>query len=172
MDKLANRRLESSASDHRDGRRLTRKQALPRQTGDQPVELLAGEVQRARILARPGEAASLQAPGAQPHARAVVDQHLEPVGPAIGKHVGVVGLRAQREVAYQRGQQRVDAPAQIAGAQRQPDDVAPLGRRAGAGPALTPATPSSRACQRWACAHQLANARGGTPLASAHTRPF
>src|SRR5256885_3607028 len=28
-----------------------------------------------RVLARPGEAARLQPPGAQPHARAVVDQH-------------------------------------------------------------------------------------------------
>src|SRR5256885_4051506 len=41
-----------------------------------------------RVLARPGEAARLQPPGAQPHARAVVDQHLEPVGAAVrsGEH--------------------------------------------------------------------------------------
>src|SRR5256885_1491925 len=76
-----------------------------------------------RVLARPGEAARLQPPGAQPHARAVVDQHLEPVGAAVGKHVGVVGLRAQREAAHHLGQQRVDAPAQVGRAKRQPDDV-------------------------------------------------
>lgn len=32
--------------------------------------------------------------------------------------------------------------------------------------------PSSRSCQRRACAHQLANERIGTPLASAHTLAF
>ena len=75
------------------------------------------------VLARPGEAASLQAPRAQPHPRPVIDQHLEPVGTAVGKHVGVVGLCAQREAAHHQGQQRVDAPAQVARAKRQPDDV-------------------------------------------------
>ena len=33
-------------------------------------------------------------------------------------------------------------------------------------------TPSSRACQRFAWAHQLDNARSGTPMACAHALPF
>lgn len=44
MDKRANRDLQSSASDHRDGLRLARAQALPGLARDQPVELLAREL--------------------------------------------------------------------------------------------------------------------------------
>nr|ABI20707.1 transposase [Delftia sp. AN3] len=131
----------------------------------------------------------------------------------------MVGLRAQREAAHHLGQQRVDAPAQVGRAKRQPDDVdanhrpnsrsseassrvcasgqcrssrvpptfnstrtdvdaapgatraatKPLGLAAGEGSGLTP---SSRACQRRACAHQLCSVPAGTPLASAHTCAF
>ena len=90
---------------------------------DEPVERLARELERARVLARPGEAAGPQAPGAQPHSAAVVDEQFEPVGTAVGEHVGVVGLRAEREAVHHQGEQLVDAAAQITGAQRQPDGL-------------------------------------------------
>lgn len=47
-------------SDYRDRLRLRRTQALPRQARDEPVELLAAELDLARILARPGEAMDRQ----------------------------------------------------------------------------------------------------------------
>ena len=80
MDKRDKRVIDTTglmASHHRDRLRLRRAQALPRQARDQPVELLAREAERARSLARLGEAVGLQAPGAQPHAAAVVDEALQ-----------------------------------------------------------------------------------------------
>ncbi len=74
-------------------------------------------------MSSPRKAARLQAPGAQPHAHPIEHQHLEPVCPAVGEHVGVVGLRAQREAVHHLGQQFVDAPAQVTSAQGQPDAV-------------------------------------------------
>ena len=120
--------------------------ALPWQARDEPVELLAREVQRARILARPGETAGLQAPRAQPHARTVVDQHLEPIGSAVGKHVGVMGLRAQRKAMHHQREQPVDAAAQIAGAQRQPDRIDADHR-----PSSRSSAASSRVCASGQC---------------------
>ena len=45
MDKRANSGVEPGASDHRDGLRLARTEALPRQARDEPVELLARELE-------------------------------------------------------------------------------------------------------------------------------
>ena len=48
---------------------------------------------------------------------------LQPVGAAVGKDVGMVGLGAAGETANDLRQQHVDAPAQVAHAQRQPDRI-------------------------------------------------
>mmetsp|Transcript_96735 Transcript_96735/g.269187 ORF Transcript_96735/g.269187 Transcript_96735/m.269187 type:complete len:357 (+) Transcript_96735:1333-2403(+) len=210
-------RLESGASVHRDPLRLRGAQTLPRQPRDEPVELLARQLKRARFVAWPGEAAGLQAPRAQPHADPVVDQHLQPVGTPIGEHVGVMRLGATREAAQHLREKDVDAPAQVARAERQPDHldanhrptsrsqvassrafatgqcsstrvdpachsirtVAAIaaGTRAATKPPTFGAgadvgTPSSRACQRCAWAHQLDRSRIETSLAWAHTLAF
>src|SRR6266576_5071162 len=156
----------------------------------------------------------------------VIDEHLEPVGAAVGEHVGAVGLRAEREAAHHPRQQLVDTAAQIARTQRQPDSVdadhRPISlsstpssracvsgqcRSSRAAPAPAPPTfnsmrtvaavaaglaatraatkpldadaaarstltPSSRACQRRACPHQLPSVPNSTPLAWAHALAF
>ena len=64
-DRAAQDELKPAPATARIKRQAVR-QALPRQARDEPVELLAREVERARVLARPGEAAGLQAPRAKP----------------------------------------------------------------------------------------------------------
>jgi hypothetical protein len=59
---------------------------------DKPVELLVRQTDRSRVgITGPLEAARLQTPRSQPHPRAVVDQHFEPVDPAVSEHIDVVG---------------------------------------------------------------------------------
>ncbi|CQR34789.1 conserved hypothetical protein [Thiomonas arsenitoxydans] len=66
--------------------------ALPRQPGGQPTPLLGTQVQRLTVLLRPGKPAFLQSARAQPDPRAIKDEHLQPGGAAVGKHVGMVAL--------------------------------------------------------------------------------
>jgi hypothetical protein len=58
--------------------------ALPRQAQNEDVELCAGQRQcRARIL-RPDELVTVQPARSQPHADAVVHEHLQAVGAPVG----------------------------------------------------------------------------------------
>ena len=70
--------------------------ALPRQTQHQVVELRMAQTLRATSLGRPYEPAGVQSSRRQPHADAVVHEHLHTVGALIGKEVGVVGVCGKR----------------------------------------------------------------------------
>ena len=64
MDSGAKPQVESSGSVHRDPLRLRCAQTLPRQARDEPIKLFARELEYAGVIARPSEAAGLQAPRA------------------------------------------------------------------------------------------------------------
>lgn len=60
--------------------------------------------------AGPSESPGLQPTGTKPYPHAVMDQHLEPVGAVVGKHVTLVRLRATCKAALHLHEQSVDAP--------------------------------------------------------------
>lgn len=70
-------------------------QALPGQTRHQGLQLFHTEllvpVQCCR--SRPDKLAFVESPPCQPDANAVMHKHLDAIGPAVGKQVGVVGMR-------------------------------------------------------------------------------
>lgn len=72
------------ASDERNG--VVRSDSLPRQPNDQGIELRALELQlvTARVH-RPEKPDFIEPPRAQPQAKAVMHQHFDPVGTAVGK---------------------------------------------------------------------------------------
>jgi hypothetical protein len=76
--------------------------ALPWQAQHQRVELRARQWQRARPILGPGELADVQAPGGQPHADAVMHQHLHAVGSLVRKEVGMVRVGLAEDLDHAR----------------------------------------------------------------------
>ena len=99
---LAHRHIQQL---QRDGDDASFAQALPRQAEHERVELRAGQRQRRASVARPDELAGVQAPRGQPHADAVMHEHLHAVGAAVGEQVRVVRSRGAEDTdhARQRG---------------------------------------------------------------------
>src|SRR5947208_17143281 len=64
--------------------------ALPRQAQHQCVELATAERHGRSTFLGPDELAAVQAPRGQPHADAVVHEHLHAVGSAVGKEVSMM----------------------------------------------------------------------------------
>ena len=91
--------------------------SLPGQAQHEGVELLARQRERVAAVSRPDEAAAVQAPRREPHADAVVHEHLHARGAAVGEEVGVVrpGLAEDRDHARER---RLGAGAHVEGLDR------------------------------------------------------
>jgi hypothetical protein len=69
-------------------------QALPGQTQHQCIQLLCAELVMSVDLRRwPDELTFVEPTGCQPDADAVVHENLHAIGPAVGKQIGVVGMR-------------------------------------------------------------------------------
>jgi hypothetical protein len=97
----------------------TRCQGRPQHQGTQ----LSGANGQAGLGAgSPVELASVQTPGRQPQADAVVDQDLHPGGAGIGKHIGMVRLRRTKDRDY-AGQRRVGASTHVHRLDRQPGRI-------------------------------------------------
>ena len=76
-------------------------QALPGQTQHQGMQLLRAELVLPVDARRwPDKLAFVESPGRQPDADAVVHQHLHAIGPAVGKQIGVVGMRRTEYLDY------------------------------------------------------------------------
>ena len=86
--------------------------ALPRQAQHQGIELRTGQRQRARRVLGPDELAAVQAPRGQPHADAVMHEHLHAVGAAVGEQVGMVRPGRAEDVDH-AGQRRLGAGAHV-----------------------------------------------------------
>ena len=82
--------------------------ALPGQAQHQGIELRAGQRQRAGRVLGPDELAAVQPARRQPHADAVVHQHLHAVGAPVGEQVGMVRPGGAEDVDHP-GQRRLGA---------------------------------------------------------------
>ena len=68
--------------------------SMPRQSDHQRLQLFSGQrYTRARFRLAPDHCALVQAPRAQPNPKAIVNQHLHPRGPSVGKQIGVMRTR-------------------------------------------------------------------------------
>lgn len=99
-------------------------QALPGQTQHQGLQLFHAEllvpVQCCR--SRPDKLAFVESPPCQPDANAVMHKHLDAIGPAVGKQVGVVGMRRAEHLDYSP-QRRIRARPHVQWLYRQPGAV-------------------------------------------------
>ena len=96
---FANCRVHHDPSlQHRDDACLT--DALPRQAQHEGVKLRARQPQGGAGIFGPDELALVQPPGGQPHANAVVHEHLHSIGPAVGEQVGVVRTGQAKDVDH------------------------------------------------------------------------
>ncbi|KAJ8138184.1 hypothetical protein OY671_008603, partial [Metschnikowia pulcherrima] len=79
---------------------------LPWQTDDQGLQLLIGECHSmSQAMGWPDEAASIAPPCGQPDADTIVHQHLQAVGSAVGKQIGMVWMGGSEDFDHtsQRG---------------------------------------------------------------------
>lgn len=74
--------------------------ALPRQTQHQGIELCARQCRRVGALARPGESALVQSACCQPHADAVMHQHLHASGSLVRIQVRMVRARCAEHLHH------------------------------------------------------------------------
>jgi hypothetical protein len=69
-------------------------EVLPGQAQNEGVELAPGQTHRLGASAGPDAMALVQPPHRQPHAEAIVNEDLDPVGPAVGEEVRLMGRAA------------------------------------------------------------------------------
>src|SRR5208283_4230136 len=81
-----------------------------RQQGD---EFLPAHARARAFTSRPGEAAFLQALGADPYARTVPQQNLEPVVPPVDEHKPVPGQGILRQDTLRQRSQTIKTASQI-----------------------------------------------------------
>jgi hypothetical protein len=80
---------------------------------EQPVQLLHGESDDLRVLARPDEAFALEPLVQQPEAVAVPAEQLDPVAPPVGEDVDGGGKRVATEFMFDQCRQPIDGFAKV-----------------------------------------------------------
>jgi hypothetical protein len=76
--------------------------ALPRQPEHEGIELRAAERECCAAVARPDELAAVRPARGQPHADAVMQEHLHAVGTAVGEQVRVLRPRSAKDADHAR----------------------------------------------------------------------